>query len=100
MLESDDTCPLGRALRNWDPKTVRGIAVDPVDFLLRQLLELPCVSKVAVALGVEDGMMVCTHVQEDAGKRYPHSYGGWFARGAACVGNAPRMHSQLKEHLE
>ena len=34
---------LGLALRNWDPDTVRGIAIDPVEHLLKKLpdLELP-----------------------------------------------------------
>ena len=92
--------PLGHALRNWDPNTVRGIAVDPVEHLLNRLPDLPAVTKVAVAMGAEDGESVCNRVQEDAGKRYPHSYAVWLARGTAIVGSKHVTHPHLKFWLE
>ena len=49
--ESNISCPLGCALRNWDPNSVRGIAVDPVEHLLKRLPDLPNVAKVNAAFG-------------------------------------------------
>ena len=98
--EGDNACPLGHALRNWDPNTVRGIAVDPVGHLLNRLPDLPAVTKVAVALGADDGERVCNRVGEDAGKRYPHSYAVWLARGTATVGSKHVTHPHLKFWLE
>lgn len=98
--EGHNACPLGHALRNWDPNTVRGIAVDPVEHLLKRLPDLPGVTKVAVALGDKDGENVCIHVREDAGKQYPDSYAVWLARGTATVGSEHVTHPHLKSELE
>ena len=100
VKESDISCPFGCALRNWDPNNVRGIAVEPVEHLLKRLPALPNVMKVNVALGSEDSNCICTSVHEDAGIEYPYSYAVWLARGTATVSSVRKTHPFLEQCLQ
>ena len=95
----DDSCFLGLALRNWDPKSVRGLSVEPVSHLLARLPSLPNVYKVGVAIGSSAGKMVCTHVQLDASIRHPESHGVRVAGGTGMVACEFKTHPHLAEWL-
>ena len=93
---SDRTCGMGYALRNWNPRHVRGLAVEPVKHLLAHLPTLPLVEKVNVAMGLRDGETILYSVRENACDLLPKSYAVHLARG---TGTIRRKHPQLLQAM-
>ena len=80
---TDYSCPMGKALRNWSPSLVKGLAVDPVQHLLKRLPVLRGVQQVVAALGECDSTATLYSVREDVGWRFPTSYAAYLAEGCS-----------------
>eukprot|EP00747_Dinoflagellata_sp_TGD_P170711 gnl/TRDRNA2_/TRDRNA2_202972_c0_seq1.p1 gnl/TRDRNA2_/TRDRNA2_202972_c0~~gnl/TRDRNA2_/TRDRNA2_202972_c0_seq1.p1 ORF type:complete len:346 (+),score=13.33 gnl/TRDRNA2_/TRDRNA2_202972_c0_seq1:117-1154(+) len=96
---SDLSCPLGHALRSWAPSKAVGLAVDPVEHLLRRLPKLPGVQTVPVAIGSTDGYATLHCTREDASWRYPMAYSAWLGIGTGRI-RSPHPHLQQWLHTE
>ena len=94
LAGTDTTCPIGHALRTWNPDEAVGLVVEPVRLLLDRLPNLRGVQKVAAAMGKADGFGYFWCVRGDAQKRRPHAYSAWLARGTGTLG---KPHPQLKD---
>ena len=93
---SDYSCPMGKALRNWSPSLVKGLAIDPVQHLLKRLPDLEGVQKVIVAMGEWDSTATLYSVREDAGLRFPTSYAAYLAEGCSSLHS---VWPQLKQFI-
>ena len=96
LAGTDTTCPIGHALRTWNPDEAVGLVVELVRLLLERLPNLRGVQKVPAAMGAADGWGYFWCVRDDARKRLPHAYSAWLARGTGTLG---KPHPQLKDWI-
>ena len=64
--DTDTTCPMGHALRTWNPDEAVGLVVEPVEHLLERLPNLAGVYKLRAAMGAVDGFKDFWCVRADA----------------------------------